>query len=143
MSRGGAGPDCLLDEPAERAAKLHQARPFLLEHVPDRSILELGMLDSFGVGDALIFQPCIQLGHPRTGGLRFEGVEGFSKRRSIESTRVQAFIDWKGDIVCVAGASRYSANPFRVRWQLEIRENTEQRNDFCRSIITRKLRQQL
>ena len=44
-------------------------------------------------------------------------------------------IDWKGDIVCVAGASGYSANPFRVRWQLETRENPEQRNDFCRSII--------
>jgi CRISPR-associated protein Cas1 len=48
-------------------------------------------------------------------------------------------IDWKGDIVCVAGASGYSANPFRVRWQLETRENPEQRNDFCRSIITRKI----
>jgi CRISP-associated protein Cas1 len=48
-------------------------------------------------------------------------------------------IDWKGDIVCVAGASGYSANPFRVRWQLETRENTGQRNDFCRSIMTRKI----
>jgi CRISPR-associated protein Cas1 len=48
-------------------------------------------------------------------------------------------IDWKGDIVCVAGASGYSANPFRVRWQLETRENPEQRDDFCRSIITRKI----
>ena len=48
-------------------------------------------------------------------------------------------IDWKGDIVCVAGASGYSANPFRVRWQLETRENPQQRNDFCRSIITRKI----
>jgi CRISP-associated protein Cas1 len=48
-------------------------------------------------------------------------------------------IDWKGDIVCVAGASGYSANPFRVRWQLETRENTQQRNEFCRSIITRKI----
>jgi CRISPR-associated protein Cas1 len=48
-------------------------------------------------------------------------------------------IDWKGDIVCVAGASGYSANSFRVRWQLETRENPEQRNDFCRSIITRKI----
>src|SRR6202161_4120335 len=48
-------------------------------------------------------------------------------------------IDWKGDIVCLAGASGYSANPFRVRWQLETRENPEQRNDFCRSIITRKI----
>ena len=48
-------------------------------------------------------------------------------------------IDWKGDIVCVVGASGYSANPFRVRWQLETRENPEQRNEFCRSIITRKI----
>jgi CRISPR-associated protein Cas1 len=42
-------------------------------------------------------------------------------------------IDWKSDIVCVAGATGYSANPFRVRWQLETRENLEQRNEFCRS----------
>jgi CRISPR-associated protein Cas1 len=48
-------------------------------------------------------------------------------------------IDWKGDIICVAGATGYSANPFRVRWQLETRENPEQRNEFCRSIITRKI----
>ena len=48
-------------------------------------------------------------------------------------------IDWKGDIVCVAGASGYSANPFRVRWQFETRENPDQRNEFCRSLITRKI----
>src|SRR5580692_2146659 len=48
-------------------------------------------------------------------------------------------IDWKGDIVCVVGASGYSANPFRVKWQLESRENAEQRNEYCRSIITRKI----
>ncbi len=48
-------------------------------------------------------------------------------------------IDWKGDIVCVAGASGFSANPFRVRWQLETRENPDQRNEFCRSLITRKI----
>ena len=42
-------------------------------------------------------------------------------------------IDWKGDIVCVAGASGYSANPFRVHWQLETRENPGLRNEFCRS----------
>jgi CRISPR-associated endonuclease Cas1 len=41
--------------------------------------------------------------------------------------------------VCVAGASGYSANPHRVRWQLETGENPAQRNDFCRSIITRKI----
>jgi CRISP-associated protein Cas1 len=48
-------------------------------------------------------------------------------------------IDWKGDIVCVAGASGYSANPFRVRWQLETRENAELRNDYCRALISRKI----
>ena len=48
-------------------------------------------------------------------------------------------INWKGDIVCVVGASGYSANPFRVRWQLETRGDPKQRNEFCRSIITRKI----
>jgi len=48
-------------------------------------------------------------------------------------------IDWKGDIVFVAGASGYSANPHRVRWQLETRENPERRNEFCRSLITKKI----
>jgi hypothetical protein len=40
-------------------------------------------------------------------------------------------INWRGDIVCFAGASGYSANPFRVRWQLETRENPEERNDIA------------
>ena len=48
-------------------------------------------------------------------------------------------IGWKGDIVCVAGASGYSANPYRVQWQLETRGNPGLRNDFCRSLIARKI----
>ena len=40
-------------------------------------------------------------------------------------------IDWKGDIGCVAGASGYSANPFRVRWQLEVRENPGREMNFA------------
>ena len=67
---GGAGPHRLLDEPVERTAQLHQAGAFFLEHVPDRPILELRMFGALGVGDALIFQPRIQLGealHPRLG----------------------------------------------------------------------------
>ena len=48
-------------------------------------------------------------------------------------------IDWKGDIVCVAGASGYSANPYRVQWQLETRGNPGLRNDFCRSLIAKKI----
>jgi len=43
------------------------------------------------------------------------------------------------DIVSVASATGYSANHFRVRWQLKTRENLGQRNEFCRSIITRKI----
>jgi CRISPR-associated protein Cas1 len=48
-------------------------------------------------------------------------------------------INWKGDVVCVAGASGYSANPFRVRWQWETRETPAERNEFCRSIIMQKI----
>jgi hypothetical protein len=44
--------------------KRNQACSFFLEHVPlpDGPILELRVLGSLGVGDALIFQPCIQFG---------------------------------------------------------------------------------
>src|SRR5271154_3898196 len=66
----GAGPDRLLNEPIERAAQLHQARAFVLEHLPDRPVLELWMLGPLCVGDALIFQPGIQLDealYPRLG----------------------------------------------------------------------------
>src|SRR5271165_5779950 len=48
-------------------------------------------------------------------------------------------IDWKGDVVCVAGASGYSSNPFRVQWQWETRNDPAKRNEFCRSIITKKI----
>jgi CRISPR-associated protein Cas1 len=48
-------------------------------------------------------------------------------------------IDWKGDIVGVAGASGYSSNAFRVKWQWETREEPMKRNEFCRSLITRKI----
>jgi hypothetical protein len=55
-------------EPVEGTAQLHQACAFFLEHLPDGPILELRVLGSLGVGDALIFQPRVQLGetlHPR------------------------------------------------------------------------------
>ena len=66
---GRACPDRLFDEAVEGAAKRHQARAFVLEHVPDRSILELGMRHSLGVSDALVFQPCVQLGQALYPGL--------------------------------------------------------------------------
>jgi CRISPR-associated protein Cas1 len=48
-------------------------------------------------------------------------------------------IDWRGGIVCVGGASAYSANPFRVQWQLETRGNPALRIEYCRSIIAKKI----
>jgi CRISP-associated protein Cas1 len=69
-----------------------------------------------------------------SGSISFDVLSWFAEQK-ISLIR----IDWKGDIVCVAGASGYSANPFRVKWQLETRENPELRNEFCRSIITQKI----
>jgi CRISP-associated protein Cas1 len=48
-------------------------------------------------------------------------------------------IDWRGGIVCVGGASGYSANPFRVQWQLGTRGNPALRIEYCRSIISKKI----
>jgi CRISPR-associated endonuclease Cas1 len=48
-------------------------------------------------------------------------------------------IGWNGEIVCVAGASGYSANPHRVRWQFETRDDPERRMEFCRLAITKKI----
>jgi CRISP-associated protein Cas1 len=48
-------------------------------------------------------------------------------------------INWKGDIVCVSGASGYSANPHRVQWQMDTRGLPARRMEFSRSIITKKI----
>jgi CRISPR-associated endonuclease Cas1 len=48
-------------------------------------------------------------------------------------------IDWRGEIVCVGGASGYSASPFRVQWQRETRENPVIRIEYCRSLISKKI----
>jgi CRISP-associated protein Cas1 len=69
-----------------------------------------------------------------SGSISFDALSWLAEQKVILIR-----IDWKGDIVCVAGASGYSANPFRVRWQLETRENPGKRNEFCRSIISRKI----
>jgi CRISPR-associated protein Cas1 len=55
-----------------------------------------------------------------SGSISFDVLSWFAEQK-ISFIR----INWKGDIVCVAGASGYSANPFRVRWQLETCENRE------------------
>ena len=48
-------------------------------------------------------------------------------------------IDWRGEIICIAGASGYSANPFRVKGQLETREDPALRIEYCRRLISQKI----
>ena len=48
-------------EAVEPAAIRHEAWAFVLEHLPARALLELGMRVGFGVDDALIEQPAVQL----------------------------------------------------------------------------------
>ena len=61
-----------------------------------------------------------------SGSISFDGLSWLAEQK-VSLIR----IDWKGDIVCVAGASGYSANPFRVRWQLETRGNPGQEINFA------------
>jgi CRISP-associated protein Cas1 len=69
-----------------------------------------------------------------SGSVSFDVLSWLNEQK-VSLTR----IDWKGDIVCVAGASGYSANPFRVQWQLETRGNPVLRIEYCRSIISKKI----
>jgi CRISPR-associated protein Cas1 len=48
-------------------------------------------------------------------------------------------IDWRGDVVCVASRSGYAANPFRVQWQRETRNDENLRMEFSISKITQKI----
>ncbi|WP_171015143.1 CRISPR-associated endonuclease Cas1 [Methylocystis sp. B8] len=48
-------------------------------------------------------------------------------------------IDWRGDVICVASKSGYSANPFRVQWQREMRADENKRIEFSISKITQKI----
>ena len=48
-------------EPVEWPSNLHQLRSFRLESLPDRAVGQFGMLVRFGVGDASVEQPGVQL----------------------------------------------------------------------------------
>jgi CRISP-associated protein Cas1 len=48
-------------------------------------------------------------------------------------------IDWRGEVVCIASRSGYSANPFRVQWQRETRADEIRRMEFSISKITSKI----
>lgn len=48
-------------------------------------------------------------------------------------------INWKGEVSSITSATGYAANPFRVKWQFETRENPMKRMEFCNSLITQKI----
>src|SRR5262249_8447652 len=52
----------LLDEAGERPEEWHEARTLFLENLVDRPVLELRVPRPFGVGNALPFEPGVQLG---------------------------------------------------------------------------------
>jgi hypothetical protein len=54
------------------ATRLHQARPLIVEYLPDCPVLHLRVVGSPGAGDALIFQPGVQLGQALHPWLRAE-----------------------------------------------------------------------
>jgi CRISP-associated protein Cas1 len=48
-------------------------------------------------------------------------------------------IDWRGEVVCVASRSGYAANPYRVQWQRETRNDENLRMEFSISKIILKI----
>src|SRR6516164_1599730 len=48
-------------EPVEWSRNLHELRPLRLESLPDRAVGQFGMLMRFGVGDASVERPGVQL----------------------------------------------------------------------------------
>jgi CRISP-associated protein Cas1 len=48
-------------------------------------------------------------------------------------------INWKGEVSSFTSPTGYSANPFRVNWQIETREHPKKRMEFCVSLITKKI----
>lgn len=61
--RGGALR--LIDKANESTAQRHRSRPLPLEHLADHAVLELEMPGSFGIGNALILEPGVDLVMPK------------------------------------------------------------------------------
>ena len=69
-----------------------------------------------------------------TGSLSFEVLAWLQEQ---DVSLVQ--LNWKGDVICVASNSGYSANPFRVLWQREIRADEQKRLEFSSALIHQKI----
>jgi CRISP-associated protein Cas1 len=69
-----------------------------------------------------------------SGSISFEVLSWLTEQRV---SLIQ--INWKGEVSSVTSATSYAANPFRVKWQSETRENPKKRMEFCNSLITHKI----
>jgi CRISPR-associated protein Cas1 len=98
-----------------------------LTHYPQQRETYLLFRGDADLPERIILSDC-------SGSISFDVLSWLSEQK-ISLIR----IDWRGEIVCVGGGSGYSANPFRVQWQLETRGNPTLRIEYCRSIIAKKI----
>jgi CRISPR-associated endonuclease Cas1 len=69
-----------------------------------------------------------------TGYLTFDVLDWLSEQ-GVSFTRV----GWDGRVHTVLAASGYAANPHRVQWQLETRNDHQKRMAWCTDVIIRKI----
>jgi CRISP-associated protein Cas1 len=98
-----------------------------LTHYPQKAEVHRFFRGGLNVPERIILLDC-------SGGISFDVIAWLAEQ---EIPLIQ--INWKGEIICVAGTSAYSANPERVRWQTETYSDENRRIEFCRSIITKKI----
>lgn len=77
---------------------------------------------------------------PRIIMLDGSGAVSFDVLAWLSEQRVPLIhLDWRGEVVTVAGGSGYAADQKNVRWQIETRGCPKRRLEFCRALIRQKL----
>ena len=69
-----------------------------------------------------------------TGSLSFD-VMAWLSEQGVTLIR----LSWQGEVTCLSSPSGYSANPFRVEWQRQTRNDPKLRMEFCNRLIIRKV----
>lgn len=69
-----------------------------------------------------------------SGSLTFDVLSWLAQQK-IDLVR----IDWRGEVVCLAAKSGYSANPFKVEWQRQTRADENARMEYAVEKITKKV----
>jgi CRISPR-associated protein Cas1 len=73
-----------------------------------------------------------------SGSLSFDVISWLSEQ-NVPLIRA----DYQGDVASVIGGSGFAADPERLRWQLDTRNDPNRRLDFCCDLIVQKLRNSL